>query len=284
MILGVFSLLQRRSAVAIAPTEIETLDRDGARALNWARSRGMRRARRRLLWHAGVLGLCLLGVGSMYWTPVGMLVFVLLNALIGMLLDCARVLLTLRGLEHSHGREYRAEQLLNVALAHDAGALQRPQARSRPAVLASFGLAFAVVAISWLVLLYLDRLGWQAAFGTPLLPLLLFLASTFRIGIAVQEIRLARMLTTGTREIYLEVDDTIGVHLLALTAALLSWPLGDAALAVLAWLVAATPLAWWAARWWWLRKSSAALSRRVRRTHPALAQSDATADEARDEF
>lgn len=280
MILGVFSLLQRRPAVAITPAERETLERDGARALNWARSRGARRIRRRLLWHAAIFAICLGGVVRLQWSPSSVLAFVLLNALVGLLIDFVRVFLVQRSLEYSHGREYRAEQILEVAAARGG---QRFSPRPRPRVLPSFALSVLAVAITWLAMLYLHRLGWRAAFGSPLLPVTLFVASTLRVILAVQEIRLARLLTVGSRETYLEADDTISAHVPALAVAILAWPMGELASLVGALLVAAAPAAYWAARWWWLRQSSAALYRHVRQSHPELATRPVEED-TRDEF
>lgn len=284
MILGVLSLWTRRSRVPIAADESEALDRDGARALNWALSRGARRTRKRLLWHAALLALVGAAEAVLHWTPAGVLAFVLLTAAAGVVIDALRVGFAHRWLVHAHGREYRAEQILQVALASEAGAVTRGAPGVRPQVLPTFTIAALLTAIglplAWFGFARLGWVGWGALFSNTFLPLLVIASSAIRLVLAAQEVRLARTVTVGSRELHLESDDALDAYAIAIVLAPPALLVGAKGALLIAFAIVAARAAWWAWRWWWLRRACGVLAERVYRTHPEARPRKARAAES----
>jgi len=272
MILAALSLLLRRSPVPIEAEHVETLDRDGARALNWAMARGSRRLRRRLAWHLVLAAMVAAGAFLLHWSPAGVLAFLILNSAAGVVIDTARVGFAHRWLVHAHGREYRAEQILATATAVESGLRVRRPPGLRPQVLATYWLAAGLsvfgVPLAWFALVRLGWLNWSALFGNRFLPLLLLATSAVRLVLAIQEIRITRMVTVGSRELHIESDDALDVYALTVALALPAWLLGSRGAEMVAVLIATGSCVWWGWRWWQLRRESAVLAERVYRTHP----------------
>ncbi len=145
MILGALSLLQRRAPRPIKPEEADAFNRDGARALNYALSRGTRRARRRVAFLARTLALITFGGIILMWSPVGLVAWVISSAAFSVILDGLRYAMAAKWVVHTHGREYRAEEIVVTGAALERGSAQRAGSRPRPRVVLTLAVAGAYV-------------------------------------------------------------------------------------------------------------------------------------------
>ena len=279
MILGALSLLTPRAERPIRPDEIASVDRDGARALNYALSRGIRRARRRVAFQARTLAMLAFGGIILMWSPVGLLAWVVSSAALSVLLDGMRYAMAAKWVVHTHGREFRAEEILVTGAALERGLAQRPGSRWRPQVVLTLAVAGACVLLGlpalWLAFGSLGWVSWGQVFANTFMPLFMIFAFGGRTLLAWQSIVQARAATVGSRELFLDSDDTLDAFALTLLLApllLLGGPAGHA----VAYLVVLLRMAWWGWRWWSLRQMAALVARRVYRTNPNAPASRST--------
>ena len=271
MILGALSLLQRRAPRPIKPEEADAFNRDGARALNYALSRGMRRARKRLAFLGRTLALLAVGAYMFRWSPAGLLAWIVLSAAVSVVLDGLRYAMASKWVVHTHDREFRAEEIVVTGCALERGDELRPASRPRPRVMLTLAVALGLTLIGlpllWLILDSLGWASWNQVFANTFMPLFMLFAFGGRTLIALQGISQARAATVGSRELFLDSDDSLDAFALALLLSPLLLLGGTAAHAV-AFLVVLLRMAWWAWRWWWLRQSAALVAKRVYRTNP----------------
>lgn len=271
MILGALSLLQRRAPRPIKPEEADAFNRDGARALNYALSRGMRRARRRVAFLARTLALITFGGTILMWSPVGLVAWVISSAAFSVILDGLRYAMAAKWVVHTHGREYRAEEIIVTGAALERGSAQRAASRPRPRVVLTLAVAgtcvLLVLPLLWVAFGSLGWASWNQVFANTFMPLFMLFAFGGRTLIALQGISQARAATVGSRELFLDSDDSLDAFALTLLLSPLLLLGGTAAHAV-AFLVVLLRMAWWAWRWWWLRQSAALVAKRVYRSNP----------------
>lgn len=272
MILGALSALFRREQIPIHENELETLERDGPRSVNYLLSRWLKRTRRRFLSVLGTLVFLLFGKFVLHWSGAGLLVFVVYGAALSVLIDALRYGLAARWVFYSHSRAYRTEEVMIICRSVESGSQRRPAPRPRPQVeltLLIAGLCSLVgLPIVGVTLYKLGWAGWDTIFGNWLLPLSMIVFGAWRIGRAVQEIRYARAATVGSRELCLDSDDALDTYVATLVLSLPFMALGSNGATWVAFLVVAVRLAWFAHLWWWQRQTLSILAARVRRTHP----------------
>lgn len=287
MILGALSLLIPRTQRPIKPEEIANFERDGARALNYALSRGMRRARRRLAFLARTLAMLAFGSYILMWSPVGLIAWVVSSAAFSVLLDGLRYAMAAKWVVHTHGRDYRTEEILVSGAALERGSSLRAATRLQPRVLLTLAISGSCVLLGlpllWLILGSFGWVSWGQVFANTFMPLFMMFAFGGRALIAWQGISQARAATVGSRELFLESDDALDAFALTLLLSPLLL-VGDTAGRAVAFLVILLRMAWWAWRWWWLRQSAALVARRVYRSNPnaPVSRSSEWADEDED--
>lgn len=281
MILGALSLLLRRAPRPIRPEEVDAFDRDGARALNYALSRGARRARRRVEFHARTLAMLAFGVYMFSWSPAGLLAWVVFSAAFSVLLDGMRFTLASKWVVHTHNRDYRAEEIVITGAALERGDSHRPVTRPRPQVILTLALAGACTLIGlpivWFTLASFGWVGWNQVFANTLMPLCMIFAAGGRALIAWYGVTQARSATVGSRELFLDSDDALDAYALALLLSPLLL-LGTLSGYLMVAAVVLLRMGWWAWRWWWLRQSAALVARRVYRTNPNAPAQQRTAE------
>ena len=255
MILGALSLLQRRTARPIRPEEVAAFDRDGARALNYVLSRGIRRARRRVAFHARTLAMLAFGVYMFMWTPVGLLAWVVLSAAFSVVLDGWRFAMASKWVVHTHNRDFRAEEVVITGAALESGDSDRPATRTRPQPGLTLAVAGACTLVGlpilWFTLASFDWVGWNQVFANTLMPLCMIFAAGGRTLVAWMGITQARSATVGSRELFLDSDDALDAYVLALLLSPLLL-LGTVSGYLMVSAVVLLRMGWWGWRWWWL--------------------------------
>jgi len=279
MILELLHALYRRKQVPIREEELETLDRDGARALNYMMSRGIRRLRERFYAILRTL-LFLILVSYMFkWSGAGLLAFVVYGAVLSVLTDGMRYGLASRWLFYSHSRAFRAGEVLIVGAAVEAGSTLRSAARPLPPQILTLAISGACTLIVLpLVWFTLNRLGWatwDTVFANFFLPLSMVFIGVWRLGRGWMGIQFAKGSTVGSRDLFLDSDDALDIYALALVLSLLLAPFGGGALVVVAYLVVLIRLAVTGLVWYRQRQSVALLQRRIHRIHPHSSASKA---------
>ncbi len=283
MILELLHALYRREPIPIREDELETLDRDGARALNYMMSRGMRRLRERFYAISRTL-LFLALVSYMFsWSGAGLLAFVVYGAVLSVLTDGLRYGLASRWLFYSHSRAYRAAEVLIVGAAVESGNTLRPPPPPRPTQIMTLAISGALTLIALpLVWFTLNRLGWATwdnVFANFFLPLSMVFIGAWRLGRGLMGIQFAKGSTVGSRDLFLDSDDALDVYALALLLSLLLAPFGSGALVHVAYLVVLIRLAVVGFVWYRQRQAVALLQRRIHRIHPHSSASKAGWDD-----
>jgi hypothetical protein len=283
MILELLHSLYRREPIPIREDELETLDRDGARALNYMMSRGIRRLRERFYATSRTL-LFLVLVSYMFsWSGAGLLAFVVYGGVLSVLTDGLRYGLASRWLFYSHSRAFRAGEVLIVGAAVENGSTLRPPPGPRPAQVVILGISGAVTLIALpLVWFTLNRLGWatwDTVFANFFLPLSMVFIGVWRLGRGLMGIQFAKGSTVGSRDLFLDSDDALDIYALALVLSLLLAPFGGGALVYVAYLVVLIRLAVVGLVWYRQRQAVALLQRRIHRIHPHSSASKASWDD-----
>lgn len=290
MILEILTDRLRRQLVPIDDAELETLERDGPRALNYLMSRGNRRLRERALAVLRTLLFLAIAQYMFGWTGAGLLAFVVYGAVLTVLVDGMRFALARRWLSYSHSRAWRASEVLAVGRSVESGSSLRPAPTPKPQQLLTLAISGGCTLIGLpLVWLAMSRLGWASwdtVFANFFLPLCMLFIGAWRLARGFMGIHFAKGSTVGSRELLLDSDDALDIYALALVLALLLvLPFGEAALAWVAYLIVVVRLLVTAYRWWQQRQALVLLQRRVYRSHPdaPTARSDWDNDESASE-
>lgn len=273
MILEILTRRFRREAVPINESELETLDRDGPRALNYLMSRGNRRLRERAL---AVLRTLLFLAFAQYmfgWTGAGLLAFVVYGGVLTVLVDGMRFGLARRWLFYSHSRAWRASEVLAVGRSVESDSRLRPAPAAKPQQVLTLAISGSCTLIGLpLVWLALSRLGWASwdtVFANFFLPLCMLFIGVWRLARGFMGIQFAKGSTVGSRDLFLDSDDALDIYALALAlAVLLVLPFGEAALAWVAYLTVLARLLAASYQWWHQRQGLVLLQRRVYRINP----------------
>jgi hypothetical protein len=283
MILDLLHSLYRRERVPITEDELKALDRDGARALNYLMSRGIRRLRERFLAIGRTL-LFLVLVSYMFsWSGAGLLAFVVYGAVLTVLTDGLRYGLAARWLFYSHSRAYRAGEVLTVGAEVESGRSSRPPPPPRPSQILTLAISAACTLIALpLVWFTLNRLGWATwdnVFANFFLPLCMVFIGAWRLGRGLLGIQFAKGSTVGSRDLFLDSDDALDIYALALVLSLLLAPFGGSALVWVAYLVVLIRMAAVGLVWYRQRKAVALLQKRIHRIHPHSSASKSNWDD-----
>jgi hypothetical protein len=272
MILEFISDLFRRERVPIRADELEILDRDGPRALNYGMSRAIKRLRLRFF---AILRTLLFLAWCWYmwsWSGIGLLTFVVYGAALTVLIDILRQFLAARWLSHSHSRANRAAEVLIVASNVEAGRSTRPARPLRPPVLVTLAVAGGCTLIGlplvWFTLNQFGWATWDTVFANFFMPLCMLFIGVWRVGRGLLGIQFVKGSTVGSRDLLLDSDDALDIYALALVLALLLAPLGASALVWAAFLVVLARLAMVAYLWQRQRQALALLQKRMYRLHP----------------
>lgn len=272
MILEDLVALTRRQLVPIREDELETLERDGPRALNYTMSRGLRRTRNRVLALALTLLFLLFAWFALRWSGAGLLAFVLYSAVLTVVIDIMRQLLAARWLFYSHSRAYRAQEVLTVGRCVENGGSLRPLPPPRPQAVDTLVIAAICTLIGVPLLAFgLNKLGWvtrDTLFANHYLPLSLLAMGAWRMGRGLQGIRFVRQSTVGSRDLFIDSDDALDVYALLLVLTLLLGMFGPGMLAAVALGVVLIRLLWQVRLWRQQRQDAALLQRRIYRIHP----------------
>jgi hypothetical protein len=270
MILEFISDLFRRDLVPIRADELEILDRDGPRALNYGMSRSLKRTRMRFFSILRTL-LFLVWCGYMWrWSGVGMLAFVVYGAALTVLVDILRQFLAARWLFYSHSRANRAVEVIIVGSTVEGGRSMRPARPPRPPLLVTLTISSACTLIGlplvWFTLNQLGLATWDTVFANFFMPLCMLVIGVWRVARGLLAIQFVKGSTVGSRDLLLDSDDALDIYALALVLGLLLAPLGATALA--AFLVVLVRLAFVAYLWQRQRQALALLQKRIYRQHP----------------
>ncbi len=271
MMLGALSLLIRRKRVPIRNGELAVLGKELARARNHVLSRGMQHARAQI-WVVA-RSFLVLGLGLwLGWTPAGILLFLLFNAVLSVLIDGMRYGLASRWVHYSHAREHRVEEVLAICRTVERGETVRLAGRLKPklqpTLVLSGILALLVLPIVAISMTKLGVLEWKAVLSNLFLPVLMIGVFVTRSLRALLWVTTAKTGTVGTRDVFLESDDSIDVIAGVLALSWLFLLFGQVAALVIVVLVCCARLAYRIHRWWWLRTSLDWLSKRQLRLHP----------------
>ena len=176
MMLGALSLLVRRKRVPIRNGELAVLGKELARARNHVLSRGMQHARAEI-WVV-LRSFLVLGLGLwLGWTPAGILLFLVFNAVLSVLIDGMRYGLASRWVHYSHAREHRVEEVLAVCRAVEQGESVRLAGRAKPklqpTLLLSGILALLVLPLAAITITKLGAVEWKAVLANLFLPVMM---------------------------------------------------------------------------------------------------------------
>lgn len=282
MILEDLVALTRRQQIPIRDDELETLERDGPRALNYMMSRGLRRLRLRAMALLRTLAFLAFASYLLRWSGPGLLAFVVYGAVLTVAVDVLRQLLAPRWLIYSQLRASRAEELLIVGSCVEGGSTHRPSPRKRRTVVVKLGSAIAATVIglplAWYALSRLGWASWDSVFANFFMPLCMLFMTAWRLGRGYMAIQFAKGASVGTRDLFLDSDDALDTYGLALLLALLLGLLGAGAMAWVAFLVVLIRLAWMGIVWQQQRQALTLLQRRIYRIHPNAAGSASQSD------
>lgn len=272
MILEGLVALIRHQLIPIREDELETLERDGPRALNYTMSRGLKRTRDRAMALLRMLVFLAFASYMFQWSGAGLLAFVIYDAVLTVAVDAMRQWLAARWLSYSHSRAYRAEAVLIVGRCVESGSTRRLPPNPRRSLLMTLGLASACTVIGlplvWFTLSTLGWASWDKVFANFFLPLCMLFMGIWRLGRGFMGIQFAKGSSVGTRDLFLDSDDALDVYGIALFLALLLGAFGADAMGWVAYLVVIIRLAWLGMVWRQQRQSLALLQQRIYRTHP----------------
>jgi len=271
MMLGALSLLIRRKRVPIRNGELAVLGKELARVRNHVLSRGMERARAQI-WVV-VRSFLFLGFGLWVgWTAAGVLLFLVFNAVLSVLIDGMRYGLASRWVHYSHAREHRVEEVLAICRTVEQGKTVRQAGRPKPELQPTLVLAgILALLVLPIVAISLSKLGmveWRGVLANFFLPVLMMGVFVTRGLRALLWVTTAKTGTIGSRDVFLESDDSIDVIAGVLALSWLFLLFGEEAALAIFVLVCCTRLAFRIYRWWWLRTSLDLLSKRQLRLHP----------------
>ena len=272
MILEDLVALTRRQLIPIREDELETLERDGPRALNYMMSRGLGRVRARAKALLRTLVFLVFASYLLRWSGAGLLAFVVYGAVLTVAVDVMRQWLAARWLFYSHSRAHRAEDVLVVGRCVESGSTRRPPPSPRRSVVMTLGPAIACTVIGlplvWFTLRNLGWASWDTVFANFFLPLCMLFMGIWRLVRGFLAIQFAKGSSVGTRDLFLDSDDALDIYAIALLLGLLLGAFGAGAMAWVAYLVVIIRLAWLGMIWRQQRQSLALLQQRIRRTHP----------------
>lgn len=271
MLLAALSIFQRPPRIPLSAEDLASLDREGARSLNNAMVRNLKRTREQC-WSA-LLGLGFLATGALAlkWSASGLLAFLAVSAAMTVLVDALRWRKARRWVSHSHQREHRTWELLALTWQVERGERMRLAPRPAPSERLTLRIAAACTLIGLPTAgVLLAAVGWTSVeqiWANRYLPLLTlaYVAWTMLQGLA--GIRYVKGSNVGTRTLCLESDDALDIYALAAGFGLLMLPLGAAGAMALPFLIQLSRLAWRGWRYWWLRQALQVLSRRVYQRH-----------------
>jgi amino acid transporter len=270
MTLGALSLFFRREPVELRADELDLVEQEAPRALNYLLSRGLRRARERMV--SVLAPFLMLAFGYwLSWTPAALLASVVMLAILTVLIDVIRYGLAKRMVHYTHAREFRALEVLQVCVALENGSSLRRARGIRPQPMVSMVVAVVCTAVllpvACMAISALGWVDWVTVYYQPLLPLALILVAGWRLVGALYRTMVVRAATVGTHDLFLDSDDAFDVYAGVI---LLSWLLllnsNGPALIALGILLAR--LGFRFHEWWQLRQTLPLLTRRVYRTNP----------------
>ncbi|MGE4070567.1 MAG: hypothetical protein AB7E72_05275 [Lysobacterales bacterium] len=272
MLLAALSIFQRRPRIPLSAEDLAALDREGARSLNNAMVRSLRRTREQLWSVLFGLGFLTVGASTLKWSPSGLLAFVAVSAAMTVLMDALRWRRARRWVNHSHQREHRTWELLLLAWQVERGQSMRLAPISAPSERRTLLIAAACTLLGLPTAgLLLVAMGWtslEQIWANRYLPLLTMGYLAWMLVRSLMDIHYVKGSTVGTRTLCLESEDALDVYALAAGFGLLMLPLGAAGAMALPFLIQLTRLVWRAWRYWWLRQALQLLSRRIYQRHP----------------
>ena len=218
-----------RSAVKISGADIARMKEEGHSALEYYRTSGLAQVRAmaaNLAWSGGV---SLFGLIFLKWSPMAMLVFVVVDAVITVLSDLIRMPIAGRWIAASHKRDHEAGQILLIADGLEDGTGERPEngKAPQPGTVLIFGIV-STLFLSVIVAAATEKTGMaplRAVIDERWFPFLVGLNGLWRIAVAVVKAVSVRRFRPGEKMIFMESGGVAVLYcgLLVLIWLPLSW-------------------------------------------------------------
>ena len=202
---------------------------EGHSALEYYRTSGLAQVRAmaaNLAWSGGV---SLFGLIFLKWSPMAMLVFVVVDAVITVLSDLIRMPIAGRWIAASHKRDHEAGQILLIADGLEDGTGERPEngKAPQPGTVLIFGIV-STLFLSVIVAAATEKTGMaplRAVIDERWFPFLVGLNGLWRIAVAVVKAVSVRRFRPGEKMIFMESGGVAVLYcgLLVLIWLPLSW-------------------------------------------------------------
>lgn len=268
MRLGVLSVLSRHTPVTIGSEDLALLAREGARCYIHVATKSMRRERRRIWSILASLLVLWWGAVHLDWQGPDILAFLLASAATSAILDGLSVCFAGPWVEHSHQREFRAGEVLNLADAVERDLPSRPistmTSTAADAIIAA-ACSFLGIPMLWHALSLVGWVRWDlASFGAYLMFLMASLC-LWRILSGLFRINLVTKLPVGHHDLILGTDEVLDTCALVLVLTIALSPLGKVSLLLVPFLVLSVHLIYRLYQYWTRSHSLRLLERYLKR-------------------
>ncbi len=212
------------SAVKISSDDLARLRDEGPAVLEYFRTFGLAETRARATNLASSGAIAIFGLLFLKWSPMTMLVFLVVDAVITVLSDLVRLPIAGRWIKASHKRDHEAAQILLIADGLEDGTGERADNGTvpKPGVLLFFG----IVSTLFLVVVVAAATGQngiiplRAVVEEPWFPWIVGLDALWRVGSSIFKVVRIRRFHPGEKMLFMECG---GVAVLYCGLLLLIW-------------------------------------------------------------
>lgn len=257
----------RSGSVKISEADIERARREGPDAVEYYRTIGLRGARSRSFNIALSGGVSIIGLIFLGWSPLAMLVFIVVDAVITVLADLVRYPFTKAWIKASHARDHKAGQILLVAAGLDDGTAEKPDngPAPNPGMILFFGVASTLFLLP-VIGAATEKIGISAlrtVVEEPGFPWIVGVDVMWRLGHALFDVIRIRRTKPGESVLFLECGGVAVLYagLLFLVWLPMNW--GEGGLMAMFFVLYIFRLAFGIFAYIWTPRAVASLERRV---------------------
>ncbi len=243
------------------------VQRKGPEAVAYYREFGLAEMRSRAMSLASTGLVSLAGLLAFGWSPMAMLVFLVVDAVITVLADVVRYPLARPRLEESHKLDHESGQLLLIVDGLEDGTAERADNGSapKPGVILFFGFVSTLFLVP-VIAAVTEKIGIASLRAIPREPGFLWLVgldAVWRIGSGLWEALRARRTAPGERMIFMESGGVAVMYAGLLILVWLPLKLGEVGLYLLFFIVYLVRIAFGVFALIWTPRALAALERRL---------------------
>lgn len=257
----------RSGSVKISEADIERAKREGPDAVEYYRATGLREARSRSFNIALSGGVSIFGLIFLGWSPLAMLVFIVVDAVITVLADLVRYPFTKAWMKESHARDHKAGRILLIVAGLDDGTAEKPDngPAPNPGMILFFGVACTVFLLP-VIGAATEKIGISAlrqVIVEPGFPWIVGVDAVWRLGHALVDVFRVRHTKPGESVLFLECGGVAVLYagLLVLVWLPMNW--GEGGLLAMFFILYIFRLAFGIFAYIWTPRAVASLERRV---------------------